>query len=112
VRPYRYRPRGRDVQHVPPDEAGPAQPARVGRLTGPSPNLVTMGSATAGALRERRRELRLTQAELGAQVGLTQLQLSRIETGAVRPPDAVLERLSAALDVPKEALLPDARQQT
>ncbi|WP_326825450.1 helix-turn-helix domain-containing protein [Streptosporangium sp. NBC_01639] len=46
----------------------------------------------------RRVELGLSQAELAERAGMTQPQVSRLETGGVTPTLALLRRLAGALD--------------
>ena len=47
---------------------------------------------------DRRTELGLTQAELAERAGMTQPQLSRLESGGAIPTVPLLTRLAAALD--------------
>jgi ribosome-binding protein aMBF1 (putative translation factor) len=47
---------------------------------------------------DRRTALGLTQAELAARAGMTQPQLSRLESGGAAPTIPPLARLAAALD--------------
>ena len=47
---------------------------------------------------DRRTELKLTQAELADRAGMTQPQLSRLESGGATPTVPLLARLAAALD--------------
>ncbi len=47
---------------------------------------------------DRRAELGLTQAELAERAGMTQPQLSRLESGGATPTVPLLARLAAALD--------------
>lgn len=47
---------------------------------------------------DRRAELGLTQAELADRAGMTQPQLSRLESGGAIPTVPLLGRLAAALD--------------
>jgi transcriptional regulator with XRE-family HTH domain len=47
---------------------------------------------------DRRTELGLTQAELADRAGMTQPQLSRLESGGATPTVPLLARLAAALD--------------
>lgn len=47
---------------------------------------------------DRRTELGLTQAELAIRAGMTQPQLSRLESGGATPSVPLLARLAAALD--------------
>jgi ribosome-binding protein aMBF1 (putative translation factor) len=48
---------------------------------------------------DRRAELGLTQAELADRAGMTQPQLSRLESGGATPTVSLLACLAAALDV-------------
>ena len=47
---------------------------------------------------DRRTVIGLTQAELAARAGMTQPQLSRLESGGATPTVPLLARLAAALD--------------
>ncbi|WP_436522894.1 helix-turn-helix domain-containing protein [Actinoplanes sp. HUAS TT8] len=47
---------------------------------------------------DRRTELGLTQADLAERAGMTQPQLSRLESGGATPTVPLLVRLAAALD--------------
>jgi transcriptional regulator with XRE-family HTH domain len=47
---------------------------------------------------DRRTELGLTQSELAARAGMTQPQVSRLESGGATPTVPLLARLAAALD--------------
>lgn len=47
---------------------------------------------------DRRAELGLTQAELAERAGMTQPQLSRLESGGATPTVPLLARLASALD--------------
>src|SRR3954447_17776902 len=47
---------------------------------------------------DRRSELGLTQAELAERAGMTQPQLSRLESGGATPTVPLLARLAAALE--------------
>lgn len=47
---------------------------------------------------DRRTALKLTQAELAERAGMTQPQLSRLESGGATPTVPLLARLAAALD--------------
>ncbi len=49
------------------------------------------------AVRQRREELRLTQAQLGELAGLKQPAVARFEAGGTMPTIPMLERLAAAL---------------
>lgn len=50
------------------------------------------------AIYDRRREMRLSQAELAERAGMTQPQISRIEGGDTVPTLPLLRRLAKALD--------------
>jgi DNA-binding XRE family transcriptional regulator len=52
----------------------------------------------AGRVAERRRELRLSQAELAALVGTTQSAIARLEAGGRPPRIDTLLRIATALD--------------
>jgi transcriptional regulator with XRE-family HTH domain len=58
---------------------------------------------------DRRMELGLTQAELAEQAGMTQPQLSRLESGGATPTVPLLARLAAALKADLDVALPPAR---
>lgn len=59
---------------------------------------VFSGAFSVGAqLAERRRLLKLTQAELSARSGVQQADVSRIERGAVVPSMSTVQRLANAL---------------
>jgi transcriptional regulator with XRE-family HTH domain len=47
---------------------------------------------------DRRTELAMTQADLAQRAGMTQPQLSRLESGGATPTVPLLARLAAALD--------------
>lgn len=51
------------------------------------------------AVRARREELSLTQAQLAERAGLQQPAIARFEAGGTMPTIPMLERLAAALDV-------------
>lgn len=51
-------------------------------------------------VRQRRRELGLTQEELGSQVGCATITVRKIESDGIRPSRQVVERLAAALMIP------------
>lgn len=51
------------------------------------------------AVRSRREELGLTQAQLGERVGLKQPAVARFEAGGTMPTIPMLERMAAALDM-------------
>jgi len=54
------------------------------------------------ALKQRRKELDLTQRELAQQVGCAPVTIQRIEQGTLRPSRQVAERLAAILKQPAE----------
>ena len=56
-------------------------------------------------LREWRRRRGLTQAELGARVGLARYTISRLETGVEEPRPGTIRRLAAALDCRTDQLM-------
>jgi ribosome-binding protein aMBF1 (putative translation factor) len=51
------------------------------------------------AIRQRREELGLTQAQLGERAGLKQPAVARFEAGGTMPTLPLLERLAAALEL-------------
>jgi transcriptional regulator with XRE-family HTH domain len=51
---------------------------------------------------DRRTELGLTQADLASRAGMTQPQLSRLESGGATPTVPLLARLAGALDADLE----------
>ena len=59
---------------------------------------------TGAALRERRRLLEMTQAELADKAGINRSHLSLIETGEHRPTKSTMQRLAEALDISPETL--------
>jgi DNA-binding XRE family transcriptional regulator len=59
---------------------------------------VRLSMALAQAVYDRRTELGLTQAELGARAGLTQAKISRIEGSDTVPTLPLLAKLARALD--------------
>ena len=65
-----------------------------------------MGSVMDGKrMRDRRRELRVTQAQLAEMVGTAQARISQIENGESEPSIDVLMRLARALGVTTDYLL-------
>ena len=50
----------------------------------------------------------LTQKELGARAGLTELTISKIETGQQTPRPSTIRKLASALDVKPTDLIDDA----
>lgn len=62
-------------------------------------------------IRKYRRELDLTQQELGAKAGINFRNLPHYETGRLKPGLKVLSRLAAALNVQVEDLLDDSLDQ-
>ena len=61
-------------------------------------------------IKERRKELRLTQKELGKQIQVTQKQISKYENNESKPPIDQLQKLSEILDVSTDWLLSDTIQ--
>lgn len=59
-------------------------------------------------VREIRKSLGLTQAQLSQRAGIKQPNLSRIESGCVSPRGSTLQRIAAALGVPASDLLRQA----
>ena len=58
-------------------------------------------------LRRRRRELGLSQEELGAKLGVSGPYVSQVEAGKTTPGLDVVERFAKALECPSVALLLD-----
>ncbi len=56
-------------------------------------------------IRRRRRELKLSQSELGAAAGINQGYLSAIERGLANPRRRTIDALAVALDTPQGVLL-------
>src|SRR5688500_5918013 len=56
----------------------------------------------AAWLKQRRKQLHLTQAMLAARVGCAAETLRKIEAGRLRPSRDILERLAEQLQVPQE----------
>lgn len=56
-------------------------------------------------LKKARERRKLTQAALAEKVGVHQVTIARLETGARRPSMALLQRLAKALRVPVTELL-------
>ncbi len=56
-------------------------------------------------LRELRERRLLTQRELAAKAGLTDVAISRLETGKTRPRFSTIKKLAAALGVTPAALM-------
>ncbi|NYI07014.1 helix-turn-helix domain-containing protein [Allostreptomyces psammosilenae] len=54
--------------------------------------------ALGRGVRDRRRELGLTQSQLARRAGMTQSAVSRMEAGGTTPTLDLLERLAVALD--------------
>lgn len=61
--------------------------------------------ALGAAVRERRRELGLTQEQLSLAAQLHQRWISNVESGVRNPSYASLRRLAAGLDVPTSELI-------
>ena len=56
-------------------------------------------------IKELRNKKKLTQAELGAMVGLTYIQIGRYEIGKSVPSSDVLQKLAPALDTTSDYLI-------
>lgn len=56
-------------------------------------------------LRKRRRELKMTQAKLAEQLGVSTAYVCQLETGSHTPGLEVIERVAKALDCPALMLL-------
>lgn len=65
---------------------------------------VTSSSATSSAVRERRKELRLTQAELAEHVGVSRQTIIAIEQGDYAPSVYLALRIGGALGKTVEEL--------
>ena len=61
-------------------------------------------------LRRRRKELGLSQEQLGARANIQMADISRYETGSRDPRISTIARLAAALDVSIADLLDDSRR--
>ena len=62
----------------------------------------------AANLRRRRKELGLSQEQLGTRANIQMADISRYENGGRDPRISTVARLAAALDVPVALLLADA----
>ena len=58
-------------------------------------------------IKELRNQKRLTQAELGAMVGLSYVQIGRYEIGKSEPASVMLSKLAKALDTTADYLVSD-----
>lgn len=56
-------------------------------------------------IRERRKELKMNQAELATKAGMTQTGISTIELGKVDPTTSNIKKIAAALDVSLDYLI-------
>jgi len=63
-----------------------------------------MAERLANALKERRGELGLTQAELADRVGVTRKTINTVENGVFTPSALLAIKLAKALSVPVETL--------
>lgn len=63
-----------------------------------------MAERLANALKERRGELGLTQAELADRVGVTRKTINTVENGVFTPSALLAIKLAEALSVPVETL--------
>ena len=63
-----------------------------------------MAERLANAIKERRAELGLTQAELADKVGVTRKTVNTVENGVFTPSATLAIKLAQALNVPVEAL--------
>jgi transcriptional regulator with XRE-family HTH domain len=63
------------------------------------------GQQLSATLRERRRQLGLSQAELARRAGMTQPGISRVELGDTTPTLPLLARLAEALEADLEIRL-------
>jgi transcriptional regulator with XRE-family HTH domain len=67
-----------------------------------------LDAALGERIRQRRRELGLSQSALGGKLGITFQQIQKYENGANRVSATMLVKLSAALGVPVTELLQQA----
>lgn len=65
------------------------------------PDLSTYSGRFAARLRELREKAKLSQTELAAKLGVTQLAVSKWETARTRPSIEMLPALAAALNLKK-----------
>ena len=63
-----------------------------------------MAERLANAIKERRAELGLTQAELADKVGVTRKTVNTVENGVFTPSATLAIKLAQALNVPVETL--------
>ena len=63
-----------------------------------------MAERLSNALKERRSELGITQAELAEQVGVTRKTVNTVENGVFTPSTLLAIKLAQALSVPVEQL--------
>ena len=63
-----------------------------------------MAERLANALKERRGQLGLTQAELAERVGVTRKTINTVENGVFTPSALLAIKLAKALSVPVETL--------
>lgn len=63
-------------------------------------------TAFGARLRQARRQMGLTQEQLGKRVGLTRTSITNIERGEQRPPLHIIFQLAAAIAVEPRDLLP------
>ena len=63
-----------------------------------------MAERLANALKERRGQLGLTQAELAERVGVTRKTINTVENGVFTPSALLAIKLAEALSVPVETL--------
>ena len=63
-----------------------------------------MAERLANALKERRGQLGLTQAELAERVGVTRKTINTVENGVFTPSALLAIKLAEALSVPVESL--------
>ena len=64
-----------------------------------------MSNSIGGIIREKRKELNLTQAQLAEMIGSDEYYISAIETGRRNPGSKFLVSLSNALSIPIDSLL-------
>jgi DNA-binding XRE family transcriptional regulator len=57
-------------------------------------------------IRERRKEMNMTQSRLAAEVGVLRTSVTNIETGHQKPPLHLLFKICAVLDIEAKSILP------
>ena len=59
-------------------------------------------------VRRERQKVKMTQASLGVDIGLTRSSIANLEAGRQRVPAHVLAAIAASLDIPLDELVPTA----